>query len=255
MTQIQQGGLFHKVEKNIECSYVSTNRHGGAGKGIFSTNNMSYGVGDEVVTVTENRRLLKRQLRLDALLSAKQNHGTEVFCLTETLQTDLEVSGFDALVTDKTDVGLMIQQADCQAVLLYDPVQSVIAAVHCGWRGSVKNILAQTIAVMASEYGVNPADLLGRISPSLGPCCAEFVHYQSELPEEFTVFMIRNNYFDFWQISRQQLMSAGMAGERIATAGICTCCSMDYYSYRRACRENEGRTGRNSSVIYLKKRQ
>ena len=127
---------------------------------------------------------------------------------------DKEVEGFDALITDLSGVGLMIQQADCQAVLLFDPVKEVIAAVHCGWRGSVQGILGRVIAVMVENYGTAPADLQAVISPSLGPCCAEFVNYRQELPAEFQQFMVRDNYFDFWQISRYQLISAGMSEQQ-----------------------------------------
>jgi hypothetical protein len=146
----------------------------------------------------------------------------------------------------------MIQQADCQAVLLFDPVRQVIAAVHCGWRGSVQNILSQVLQVMMENYATAPADVQAVISPSLGPCCAEFINYRHELPPEFEQFMVRKNYFDFRQISRYQLVSAGMSDERIASANMCTCCNDDYFSYRRACRLQNGQTGRNCSVIALK---
>ncbi|MFO7628638.1 MAG: cytochrome c biogenesis protein ResB [Prochlorococcaceae cyanobacterium] len=65
------------------------------------------------------------------------------------------------------------------------------AAVHCGWRGSVQNILPQVIKVMAENYATAPADLLAVISPSLGPCCAEFVNYRRELPPAFEQFWRR----------------------------------------------------------------
>ncbi len=65
--------------------------------------------------------------------------------------------------------------------------------------------------------------------------------------------MVRDNYFDFWQISRYQLVNAGMSDERIRAAEICTCCSDDYFSYRRASRLTDGLTGRNCSVIALQK--
>ncbi len=236
------------------CKYAMTNRYGGQGRGNFSSNNMSFGVGDVREVVLANRRHLKSQLNLDALLSAHQNHGTGVFCLKEQLNDDLEVNGYDALVTDQVGIGLMVQQADCQAVLLFDPRQKVIAAVHCGWRGSVQNILAETVAVMVEEYGTSPPEVHGVISPSLGPCCAEFVNYKDELPSDFIRFMVRQDYFDFWQISKNQLSAVGVNSKNVEVIGNCTSCSMDYFSYRKACQETAGITGRNSSVIYLQDR-
>lgn len=242
---------FWAGSKEARCNYAMTSRLGGSGKGNFASNNMSFGVGDQRSVVLANRQQLKTQLNLHTLLSAHQVHGTGVFCLKDQLHEDLEVDGYDALVTDRKGVGLMIQQADCQAVLLFDPRQKAIAAVHCGWRGSVQNILAETVAVMVDEYGTRPAELLGAISPSLGPCCAEFVNYKDELPKDFVRFMVRRDYFDFWQISKNQLGSAGVNSENVEVIRNCTCCSKNYFSYRKACRETGGITGRNSSILYL----
>ena len=103
----------------------------------------------------------------------------------------------------------MIQQADCQAVLLHDPHRRAIAAVHCGWRGSVVGIIGKTIAAMQRYYRSIPADLTAFIGPSLGPCCGEFINYPDELPRWMHQYQVRPSYFDFWEISRQQLLGAG----------------------------------------------
>ncbi len=233
------------------CRYGMFNRHGGISEGLYGSLNVGLQVGDWPGAVAANRQLVKDHLGVSALLTARQVHGQGVYCLGEPLQGDFEVDGFDALVTDVQDVGLMIQQADCQAVLLFDPVRQVIAAVHCGWRGSVLGIVPRVVTAMTHRYGTDPADLQAVISPSLGPCCAEFVNFRGELPEPFQRFMVRDNYFDFWRITRAQLLAAGMGEARIRTAGQCTCCSADYFSYRRASRESGGLTGRHCSVITL----
>ncbi|WP_459947055.1 peptidoglycan editing factor PgeF [Desulfocastanea catecholica] len=233
------------------CKYAMFDRHGGVSRGVYASLNVGEQVGDLPQAVRENREKVRSALSVAHILSARQVHDTGIFCLTEPLTDNREVDGFDALITDRPGVGLMIQQADCQAVLLFDPVHQVIAAVHCGWRGSVQGILPQVLQVMAQNYATVPADVQAVISPSLGPCCAEFVNYRRELPPEFEQFMVRRNYFDFWRISRHQLLRAGMSDARIATANMCTCCSDDYFSYRRASRLHNGLTGRNCSVIAL----
>ncbi|MDR3039044.1 MAG: polyphenol oxidase family protein [Candidatus Adiutrix sp.] len=141
-------------------------------------------------------------------------------------------AGFDALLAPVPGVTLLVKVADCQAVLLYDPVTRALALVHSGWRGSVRNILGRAVAALA-EAGAAPARLKAAISPSLGPCCAEFVNHRQELPAGFRPFMVRENYFDFWAVSRRQLAEAGLQEENIEAAGICTKCSPEFYSYRR----------------------
>ena len=241
------------AKNGTHCSFRMFNRHGGVSRGLYASLNVGDHVGDQEEAVQENRERVRGKLAVPRLLSAKQVHGIDIYCLTEPLAEDREVDGFDALITDISDVGLMIQQADCQAVLLFDPLLEVIAAVHCGWRGSVQGILGRVVAVMVRNYGTAPADLQAIISPSLGPCCGEFVNFRQELPLEFQRFMVGGNNFDFWRITRDQLVNAGMLQERIETAEICTCCSDDYFSYRRASRLSDGKTGRNCSVIVLQK--
>jgi polyphenol oxidase len=233
------------------CSYGMFSRHGGVSGEPYASLNVGVYVGDRPKAVATNRHLVREAMRIPALLSARQVHGQGVYCLTKPLTEDQEVDGFDALITDVAGVGLTIQQADCQAVLLFDPRREVIAAVHCGWRGSVLQIVPQVVEVMARNYGTIAADLQAVISPSLGPCCAEFVNFRSELPADFQQFMVRDNYFDFWRITRSQLTASGVVEAHIQTAGHCTCCSDDYFSYRRATRQGGGQTGRNCAVIAL----
>ncbi len=242
---VRQYGLSY----GIGCRYGFFNRHGGSGTAPFDSRNVSYGVGDEKKTVSANRQRIGEIIRFSILLSAKQVHGDGIYSLTEPVIGTREIEGVDALITDQQGIGLMIQQADCQAVLLFDPVKKVIAAVHCGWRGSVINILAKVVRRMETQFGVAPEQLLAAVSPSLGPCCAEFVNYREEFPVEFKSFMEQPDYFNFWQVSKYQLVGAGMRESKITADGTCTCCSKDYFSYRRSRRSSGGITGRNCSII------
>jgi len=228
------------------------NRWQGLSAAPYASLNCSFGVGDKEETVQANRGLIKQYLHIDHLVSARQVHGDQIFQIQEIPAEDVEKDGVDALVTNQRGVGLMIQHADCQAVLLHDPAQSAIAAVHCGWRGSVIGIIGKTVRLMCSSYDSRPDDITAAISPSLGPCCAEFINHRRELPADFLAFQGQGNYFNFWEISRKQLMDAGLPAENIRIAAICTACSEDYFSYRRAKRRGDGITGRNGSVIALR---
>ncbi len=226
------------------------NRLNGTSRFPFSSLNVSYSVGDDPSYVGANRQCMKQALGISFLLSAKQVHGDRVYCTTS-LKTDTEVLDYDALITNQQGVGLLIQQADCQAILMYDPIKQVIAAVHCGWRGSVANIIEMTIAEMKRNYQTDPAYLLVAISPSLGPCCSEFINYRQELPKRFYEFQESPYHFNFWDISTHQLVNAGVSANRIDVAGICSACSQNHFSYRRSKKMGEIATGRNGSVISL----
>ena len=228
-------------------SAVTFSRHGGASEPPYHSRNVGLHVGDEEALVLRNRSLIKKELGLQRLVSAKQVHGDSILNVDWLPDADEEYAGHDALMTNVPEVGLMIQQADCQAVMLYDPEHGAVANIHSGWRGSVQNIIAKTVAAMTAAYGTRPASLFAAISPSLGPCCGEFVNYQQELPPAFHAYQPQPNHFDFWAISRDQLRDAGVCVEQIEIAARCTVCNENYFSYRR-----EGVTGRFASVIGIK---
>jgi len=232
-------------------SHIFFNRSGGVSNGRFTSLNVSYDIGDDGSHIQENRNRIKERLGARRLISANQVHGSRVYAVGSEMKDGTEVDGFDALITDVPGTALLIQQADCQAVLLHDPVHKAIGAIHNGWRGSVANIIAETIARMSSRYDTAPEDLHAWIGPSLGPCCAEFVNFRVELPEEFQAFMAGEDYFNFWSISAHQLMQTGLKSASVKLPDICTSCSDDYFSYRRAVRKGDGITGRHGSAICL----
>ena len=51
----------------------------------------------------------------------------------------------DALITSAPGLFLVVKTADCLPVLVADEARRVVAAVHCGWRGTWKRILEQVV--------------------------------------------------------------------------------------------------------------
>jgi len=224
-------------------------RHGGVSKSPYNSLNVSYATGDKPESVEANLKVIKECIGARELLSLNQVHGRKILPLRRNDSPDLgSTTDADGFVTDITGVALMIKLADCQGVILFDPTMNVIANVHCGWKGNVCNILGAAVDKMRSDFGCKAPDIVAGITPSLGPCCAEFTTYQKIFPGEFKPFMKRENYFDLWTISRMQLMEAGLAEEKIELAGICTKCNTDlFFSYR-----GEGDTGRFASIAMLR---
>jgi YfiH family protein len=226
-------------------------RKGGYSRGPQSSLNVSFGIGDDEDAVNQNRLLISRCTGHKQLVFARQVHGTEIFQLRHAdaeIEDRNPVPTADAMITDIPGKGLAIQTADCQAVLLYDPVRQVAGNVHSGWRGSIRNIAGLTVKAMQKDFACSPCDIIAGIGPSLGPCCAEFVNYQKEIPEPLWTYRDENNCFDFWKMTRDQLIRAGVSDENICSSGICTRCRTDlFFSYR-----GETATGRFASVIGLK---
>lgn len=152
----------------------------------------------------------------------------------------------DALLTNIPNIPLMIKVADCQSLLLYDPVKKMIGAIHAGWRGLVANVIQKAIEKMKKQYGSETADLKIGISPSLGPCCSQFSDPHQELPKNLHGFITKKNHVDFWAITRAQLKSLGVAENHIELTETCTQCNPgNYFSHRR------GESGRMAAVIMI----
>ncbi len=231
-----------------ELRHAIFTRRGGCSTGPFRSLNVGRSVGDRADAVAENRERIAACMDRKELVLVHQVHGKDVLILEKGRMSDFSGEApprADALVTSDTDISLMIQTADCQAVLLYDPAQRVAGNIHSGWRGSVQNIIGHTIQTMIRHFGSDPETIYAGIGPSLGPCCAEFVNYRTEIPESLWPYRDERDRFDFWAISRDQLTAAGVLPAHIRTAGLCTRCRTDlFYSYR-----GEGRTGRFAAVI------
>ncbi len=248
----ESGGLIYYQSPLLagfpELVHGFFTRQGGVSRGPYESLNLSFAVGDRRDAVVENRRLVQQALGLSYLAEAKQVHGNnEAVVRGIPAESAGEPQAADILLSSQPGVGLLIKQADCQAVLLYDPGLRVVANVHCGWRGQVQNVLGEVVLRLKERFGCRPADLYAAISPSLGPCCAEFRHYQEEFPAELWSYQVRPNYFDLWRLSRDQLAAAGLQPERLEAAGVCTrCLTREFFSYRR-----DRRTGRHGTVIAL----
>jgi YfiH family protein len=223
-------------------------RKGGLSRTPYDCLNVSCSTGDRPENVNANLDLIKNEIRAARIVSMNQVHGTDIITVHKGACTDLSIRSADAIITDVPMLGIMVKQADCQGIILYDEVKSVIAVVHCGWKGNVQDIPGMVVNRMKLEFGCEPRDILAAIGPSLGPCCAEFTSYREIFPHEFISHMVSDNHFDLWEISRRQLIRAGLMDDNVETAGICTKCNTDlFYSYRA-----EGETGRFGTVAMLK---
>jgi YfiH family protein len=226
-------------------------RHGGISQGPYGELNLSFSVGDDPQKVIHNRARVLKTLSLQVVQSLKQIHGKDTVVISEALNVDPSSSpenhSGDILMTRVPGQGLMIKQADCQSLLFYDPGHRAIANIHCGWRGNVSNVIGEAVRQMHITYGTESSDLKVGLGPSLGPCCAQFINYQKEIPEEYWTYQVRPYYFDLWCLSRDQLLAAGVLEDNIEIAGICTSCHTDhFFSYRK-----EKITGRFATLIAL----
>jgi len=148
----------------------------------------------------------------------------------------------DALLTDRPGILLVVRTADCLPVLLVDKKKKVVAAVHCGWRGTKKKLAEKAVKAMSVLYKCERSSLLAVLGPCIEQDCYEV---GDEVRESFQDAGIRDDfflsssakkgryYFDLKQANRYQLLKAGMKPENIFSVDLCTYCEESLFSYRR----------------------
>ena len=245
---------FSLFSERSDIDHAVFTRDGGHSEPPYESLNIGMHTGDSLSAVAANRKQIIFKMGMRPMIFLKQVHGDHIKVLKKDdtdfankFQPGQDIYTADGIVTDMVGVMLVIQVADCQSVMLYDPAKRVVANVHSGWRGSIANIVGGCVDVMILEFGCSPSDILAGISPSLGPCCAQFIHFKEEIPEGFWQYKAKGDdpLFDFWRITGDQLAQKGIPKENIETMQICSKCnSQIFFSYRKS-----RQTGRFACVI------
>jgi polyphenol oxidase len=190
----------------------------------------------------------------------------------------------DALITSHQGLLLGVLTADCLPILLVDARQRIVAALHCGWRGTARRLAEKAIGRMRMLFGSRPADIRAAIGPGIRPCCYSVgPEVVDEFSSQFTysgdlfetrsrpltpietkhfimVLPLRSNfgprsmkeiYLDLALANVRQLQSAGVPQAQIESDAPCTSCHPElFFSHRR----DSGHTGRMMGVIGIRKK-
>ena len=161
----KENELVYMTSSVIGARHAFTTRFGGVSGGIFSSLNLGSNPGDDPEAVRQNYRrdCALMGARVDEAAVTKQVHGSVVRVVTgEDRHICMSAVPYEAdgLVTAERGMPLMCFTADCVPALLCDSISGVIAAVHCGWRSSVGDILGNAVAAMCA-LGAKP-ELLGQ---------------------------------------------------------------------------------------------
>ncbi len=224
--------------------------------------NLGFMEWDTRENVLENRRLF--QAALDAsdldLIPLKQIHSDVIRAFS---QPAAEPCKGDASTTNRPGLLLAIQTADCVPILLVDPKNRAVAAIHAGWRGTLARITEKAVGRMRFEFRSKPADLLAAIGPSIGPCCyevaADFVtKFTAQFADAADYFdeprsgeepnplqwlnmkppghqpPPKNVHLDLRKANRSQLVASGLLAKNIYVSDLCTACHTSLlFSHRR----------------------
>lgn len=250
-------GVVYMTASNLTSTHCFSTRHGGVSTGSLSSMNLGENRGDDPANVIENYRRLKAATGVDTdrLCFTRQVHGNAVRIVTEadihTLMTPVPYDA-DGLVTNVPGLAVVAFVADCVPLLLEDPHNRVVAAVHCGWRSTVQDIMGVAVEKMQS-LGADPSRIRAAIGASIGACCFEV---GPEVPEAIYALLPHDHegivrpgeregkfYVDLREAIARRLVQLGVPRAHILISTECTMCSPDKYWSHRVTKGDRGNQG------------
>lgn len=213
---------------------------------------------DAAENIYENRRRFLKAFDGEYRLAMVwQVHGNDIKIIRTADDIGDSEENADAVISNIDGVLAGAKTADCVPVLIGDTKTGAFAAIHAGWRGTVRSIAGKAVERMVAEYGSDPKDMVAAIGPA---ACGRNYEIGQDVINEFAEnFEGSDKYFtptsnghalvDLHLANRDQLIGSGLSDDNIYTAPFCTMERIDlFFSYRVEKKKN-GKTGRLLSVI------
>ncbi|HXQ27533.1 MAG TPA: peptidoglycan editing factor PgeF [Candidatus Acidoferrales bacterium] len=246
--------------------------------------NLGFTEWDSREHVLENRKKFFHAIGAGKMraITLRQIHSDVAHRVDTSTARAAEAPQGDALFTREPGLLLVVQTADCVPILLADTKRRAVAAIHAGWRGTLRRIAAKTLGRMQMEFGTRPEDVIAALGPGIGRCCyevgsdvardfhAQFPNAREWFDGPFDALASGENdpnwlpwltmmppghqppplraHLDLIAANRAILAEAGVPPQQISSSGLCTACRKDlFFSYRR-----ERTTGRLMAAIGIR---
>ncbi len=140
----------------------------------------------------------------------------------------------DALITQTNGLWISIRTADCLPILLIDPLNRAVAAIHTGWRGTAARIVQLAVDGMSQRFGSDPVSLLAAIGPGIDYCCFEVGDDVTCHFEAFTTTGSQGKaHVNLKAANLHLLLDSGLPQANVDVSPHCTVSSSGFHSFRR----------------------
>lgn len=228
---------------NKYCIAGFSTRKGGASSGVYESMNTGLHSQDNQTLVSQNRATFFNALAPKfTIANLHQIHSANIVRVDSSFINDTEADGF---FTTEKGIILSISLADCGSVLFHNKNFSIVAALHCGWRGTRDGVIQNMLAQLAPF--VAPSELTAYIGPMIQQenyeVGNEFLDY---FPKKFLASQNGTLHFNLNGCVEEILQQQGVG--TIYNEKLDTYSNQNlFFSYRR-----DGQTGRMCSFIGLK---
>ena len=248
---------------------------------MYGQFNLGLHVGDDSIQVHQNRAHLLQSLKqyhptLNSIHWLHQIHGNDIYQVTDKIGT--AAISADAHITRLPNVALAIMTADCVPVMIATDAaddNKLIAAIHAGWQGLSKDIIAKTVQKMVHQFdfaaGDNATAEMQKVTRGwhawIGASIAQS-SYEVDSRVKDAVLSVLNvsdavatqlfqpnadkvgHYFaDLPAIAELQLKACGI--HQVHKSGLDSHSDARFYSYRRQTQHQLPATGRMATLIFM----
>ncbi len=211
--------------------------------------NMSFYAQDSE-TVLEVRKDLVNSLNttFDKMVATHQQHTTRFIEVSHLdggkgiTNKETAIEAYDAMYTKDSDLWLLSFHADCTPVLLYAPDKKIVAEIHSGWVGTVKEIVNKTLHHLIQQELCDPSLMYAYIGPCLSQknfqAQDDIINQVKEMSFDTSSFYQQNKdgsyQLDNKGLVLQQLLNNHLSRENITVSPYCTFDEEElFFSYRR----------------------
>jgi phosphatidylglycerol:prolipoprotein diacylglycerol transferase len=264
-----------KLNEHTEITNKFYTKTGGASSEEFNSFNLKYETKDTTKNIEKNYNILSETLNVEKenIIILNQQHTNKVikiFNETE-LKTAKKYPIADASITNYPDIALGILTADCIPILLYDPINKILANIHASSIGIKKGVIVTTIKQMRA-INTNPKNLIAALGPAIHQKSYEVQKdfltkitanlSDKELKQTHKLFKSKPNsnsyYFNLIDYAKKNLKNTGVLNKNIEIMPFDTYKEKDlFFSCRRASHTQNNYSsesfGRTMSIIMKNK--
>ena len=186
---------------------------------------------DRSIPLDKYRAIITDNLAIDnnSLAIPIQVHSDNVQFIQET--------GFfkdtDGLLTDKQDIILSLQTADCVPIFLFDKINNIKGLIHSGWKGTKDKIIQKALNIML-DRGSIVSDIFVIVGASIQKCCYEIGDELIPLFNDRCIYIVDDKkYLSLQEQILIDLSELNIQKNNIYIDNRCTFTDDDLSSYRR----------------------
>jgi len=224
--------------------------------GIYKSLNCGPGSRDSAKNVNKNLKIVTKKIgcQKKRLILLNQIHSNKIFFINKYKKKKLYGDG---IITSQKGIALGILTADCAPIIFYDPNNSLIGALHAGWRGAYKKIVKKMTKLFIKK-GSNVKNL----NVIIGPCISQSNYevkmdfknkFLNQSRKNKSHFLNKKNkiYFSLKDYIKAELVNLGIKNIEIINKDTYNP-KNNFFSARRSIKKKFADYGRNISVIMIK---